>query len=498
MMRWWLAAMLLLWAMPLQAASNYDEEQLNQAIQADSDDARAWFRLGVMQTHDGRTLQAIEAFRQVIRIQPRAPEPHYNLAAIYRQLEDMDSAIEELKQVVALAPRDVHAQEALAAAYFDRASSLYRAIGKNHPGGTQVKRFRLATALCQQALLQQPAARMPSVIETMLANPLPKGSAIEPSSVVVVSDNGGSIAEDLKLLQQVPLTVLSSIEDRYTSPSVAVEAVDSPFSLPVEVSTNLVELKVGKADETPKISHPTHREKTAAKSAVSYCWFVNLSSFDRQSMAEKRVAWLNAKGVHASSMRVSVKGKVYYRVQIRNFATKANAVNYLAMLTENKLSTAGWLSNGHCADGNEREPLIADVLLFSSKGITRMPFDGKPKQKRSDGQKVAAVRATLERWRQAWSARDADGYLAAYSDQFVPTRSRSLDVWRQQVKQVFTSKTFVKVILDAVVLRVLEDDRVEVVCFQRFLSNNYRSNDHKRLIFAKQDGEWRIVREVVL
>jgi len=147
------------------ARPKYNEQQLNQSIQEDADDVRAWFRLGVLQTHDGRILQAMEAFRQVIRINPNVVEPHHNLAAIYESLDDFDAAAEELKQVIALAPRDMQSQVELAAIYLKQADAIYRGIARRQPENRTVKRDHLAQLLCRQSLSQ---VRSNDVMEQVL------------------------------------------------------------------------------------------------------------------------------------------------------------------------------------------------------------------------------------------------------------------------------------------------------------------------------------------
>ncbi|MDQ6963983.1 MAG: tetratricopeptide repeat protein [Mariprofundales bacterium] len=152
-----LIVMLIVWlsmwiASADAAAVKYSEAQLNQAIQEDADDARAWFRLGVLQTHDGRILQAMEAFRQVIRIKPDAVEPHHNLAAIYESLDDFDAAADELKQVIELNPRDVQSQVELAAIYLKQVDGIYRSIARRDPENRTVQQDHLAQLMCRQAL----------------------------------------------------------------------------------------------------------------------------------------------------------------------------------------------------------------------------------------------------------------------------------------------------------------------------------------------------------
>lgn len=167
------AALLILCAGRGVAAPAYDEQALDRAIRANPDDARAWFRLGVLQTHDGRILQAIEAFRQVIRIHPDYPEPHHNLAAIYRSLGDYEAAAEELRKVMALTPRDTRVQLELADLYMEQAEGLYRAVARRDAAERMVKRDRLAGLLCRRSLarLAGDGAAMERLLARLLAPP---------------------------------------------------------------------------------------------------------------------------------------------------------------------------------------------------------------------------------------------------------------------------------------------------------------------------------------
>ena len=184
-MRAWLLAAALLWSIAAAAAPQpqYDEQQLNKLIQEDADNAKAWFRLGVLQTHDGRILQAIEAFRQVIRINPNVVEPHHNLAAIYESLEDYDAAVEELKQVIALAPRDVQSQIELAGLYQKLADGIYRGIARRDPDNRVIKRGHLAQLLCRQRLAKlDDDAAMERLLARLVAPPAKGDAPVTPTT----------------------------------------------------------------------------------------------------------------------------------------------------------------------------------------------------------------------------------------------------------------------------------------------------------------------------
>ncbi|MDQ6950482.1 MAG: hypothetical protein Q9M26_02320 [Mariprofundales bacterium] len=368
---------LLLLLVPLlgvAATPSYNEKALNHAIQENPDDATSWFRLGVLQTHDGRTLQAIEAFHQVVRINPRAVAPHYNLAAIYRELEDEGSVIDELKQVVSLAPRDIRAQQELAQAYLDRGESLYRLIGTKGDGSLVAGRFRLARALCQRRLLQQPVNKMAETLARLFKTPAPEKKRMA---------KVGAIAKP-----------------------VAVAHTETVLPIPTTAFEQVVE-------PAPVVFKPVAQAKrTAPKRAV-------------------------------------VVAKVPPMV-----------------------------------------PLVADhaAVLTQAKGVLPTPHQLAAGVDR-------AVRKAIERWRQAWSARDVAGYLASYGADFNPG-DRSLASWRLYKRHLIKKKRFISVALHQIRLKYLAPDRVSARFIQDFSSDGYTSRDHKGLTMVWQDDQWRIVREI--
>jgi len=195
---WWS----LLLATPVGAVQvKYNETQLNQAIQENADDAHAWFRLGVLQTHDGRILQAMEAFRQVIRIKPNAVEPHHNLAAIYESLDDFDAAADELKQVIELAPRDVQSQVELAGIYLKQADGIYRGIARRDPENRAIKRDHLAQLMCRQSLAKvSDNNAMEAALQRMISPSLhgPAANQRFPVPEKVLRSNAASVSEHSK------------------------------------------------------------------------------------------------------------------------------------------------------------------------------------------------------------------------------------------------------------------------------------------------------------
>ncbi|MDX8408362.1 MAG: tetratricopeptide repeat protein, partial [Mariprofundaceae bacterium] len=116
-----------------------------------------------------------------------------------------------------------------------------------------------------------------------------------------------------------------------------------------------------------------------------------------------------------------------------------------------------------------------------------------------EGGTRAAVLAAIEHWRAAWSARDVDGYFAAYATNFRPSgRFTTKPAWQRYKRRIIRKKSFIDVKLDAIQLSPESETKVRVDFMQYFRSDGYKSRDHKQLLLEKSQDGWKIVNEAVL
>jgi len=100
-------------------------EDYKQAIRINPDYAEAHYNLGVAYGELGRNQEAIDSFKQAIRIKQAArfniglAEAHYNLGIIYGKLGRDQEAIESFKQAIKIKPDYVEAHCILGAAYLE-------------------------------------------------------------------------------------------------------------------------------------------------------------------------------------------------------------------------------------------------------------------------------------------------------------------------------------------------------------------------------------------
>lgn len=94
------------------AITCYEEITLHE-----SHNANAWFNLGHCYLALGQGERAINAFNNVLRINPQALPAHYNKAFTYKTIGDLDAAIDLYKQIIETNPDYEPAHIALGFAY---------------------------------------------------------------------------------------------------------------------------------------------------------------------------------------------------------------------------------------------------------------------------------------------------------------------------------------------------------------------------------------------
>lgn len=114
---------------------------LETEVAAKPNDYQAWFKLGVVYSSEHHFHQAINAFRKVIALRPDLAEPHNNLAVIYNELGDDDSAVQELQIALKKQPGYTKAEENLADLYLKLAIEHYHNVLDQAPNPVLSARY---------------------------------------------------------------------------------------------------------------------------------------------------------------------------------------------------------------------------------------------------------------------------------------------------------------------------------------------------------------------
>lgn len=106
----------------------------------------------------------------------------------------------------------------------------------------------------------------------------------------------------------------------------------------------------------------------------------------------------------------------------------------------------------------------------------------------------SAVEQTVHDWAGAWSARDADAYMAFYSEAFKTPRGQDRAAWETERKARVTRPEFIKIDIDRIKIDI-KGNTAKVRFQQRYESNIVKDKGRKTLVLTKQGDSWKIVEE---
>ena len=110
----------------------------------------------------------------------------------------------------------------------------------------------------------------------------------------------------------------------------------------------------------------------------------------------------------------------------------------------------------------------------------------------------AGVESSLNNWAKAWSSQDVDLYLERYSDEFLPPKGLSREVWESQRKIRLASPDYIKVNLSDIKINYHEVNFADIEFIQNYQSNTYTDTVKKSLSMQNVEGDWLIVAEKVI
>lgn len=96
------------------------EEKLQTIVTNQAENPQAWFDLGFAQSHQGKTTEAIAAYKKAVALDPKWFEAQQNLGLALAKSGDLPAAAAALKTAVTLKPT-IGGQQALAAAWLSLA-----------------------------------------------------------------------------------------------------------------------------------------------------------------------------------------------------------------------------------------------------------------------------------------------------------------------------------------------------------------------------------------
>lgn len=106
------------------------------------------------------------------------------------------------------------------------------------------------------------------------------------------------------------------------------------------------------------------------------------------------------------------------------------------------------------------------------------------------------IAGTIGSWSSAWSSQDVEAYLSFYASDFRPTRGLSRSAWVAQRRDRVARPQFIRVDITDLFVDVSSANSARAVFKQDYASPGYQDTVIKTLNLAKENGAWKIQREV--
>jgi tetratricopeptide (TPR) repeat protein len=138
----------------------------------------------------------------------------------------------------------------------------------------------------------------------------------------------------------------------------------------------------------------------------------------------------------------------------------------------------------------DRSPEPKDQKTVTKSETPAAP--GKSADPKSD---EAAIAAAVTQWADAWASKDFKRYLAAYSDRFEPQQFGTRAAWEAHRRPRVTKPEPILVKVSEIKVKPLPGGDAEVKFRQRYESGAIKLNSVKTVIFTRDSGSWKILRE---
>lgn len=132
-------------------------------------------------------------------------------------------------------------------------------------------------------------------------------------------------------------------------------------------------------------------------------------------------------------------------------------------------------------------------IMSAAKPIVPQGTEGK----KDFSNKLAAFYA-LESWKDSWVSQDIEGYLAAYSANFIPAKGLDRTSWEKKRRRSLSRPSFIEIHLEDPVVEMLAPNQLLATFKQSYRSNSYQDVVIKTLTMEKEADGWKIIRERVV
>ncbi len=185
-------------------------------------------------------------------------------------------------------------------------------------------------------------------------------------------------------------------------------------------------------------------------------------------------------------------GDVYAKLASQAY-DKALQIDSSNTAAKNKLSLTRELV------GRPAPAVVAAAPKEAAKPEPAKPEPAKPEPEKTKpapaADPTAEVLKAVNAWAQAWSKKDADGYLAHYAKEFKTPGGEARAEWEKTRRARIAAPKSIAVGVESPKVTMTGTDRATVTFRQSYRSDVLKSNSRKTLVMVRTDGRWQIVEE---
>jgi tetratricopeptide (TPR) repeat protein len=165
-------------------------------------------------------------------------------------------------------------------------------------------------------------------------------------------------------------------------------------------------------------------------------------------------------------------------------ASNTGAQNKLSLVRELVREPAAKPATVAVTKETPKEPVVAQ----------KAPEKPAPKAEKPAANESAEVIKSVNGWAQAWSKKDADGYLAYYAKDFKTPGGEGRADWEKTRRSRITGAKSIAVGIDSPKVTLRSAQEASVSFRQTYRSDKLKSSSRKILDMVKTDGRW-LIRE---
>lgn len=117
---------------------------------------------------------------------------------------------------------------------------------------------------------------------------------------------------------------------------------------------------------------------------------------------------------------------------------------------------------------------------------------------KADESLVEEARQAVDRWRQAWSAKDIQAYIDSYVPGYTPAKGTSHAQWVNERTSRIVPRKRIEVEVSDLQVRARPDGSLQVRFLQHYRSDALDNRTRKELVLVRQDSRWLIASERTL